>query len=104
MCRYLVIEHRTYSSDKNICYILDKDEDGDLIFFLTKYIIYINEKYYLCGKVALLIIYDKKLHAYEIDIKEEWFIMLPSEFINTYKHRHFLYDNKLYAFSLFNII
>ena len=70
---------------------------------MCKYIVFYENEYHLCGKIAVPKIYCENLHAYEVNHIEDWFIVKPTDILNAHKHRYFSHNNKNYAFSIFDI-
>ena len=99
----IIIDGLKYGIDENIVYVLST-ENNIHIFFNLMNILHINDNLHFASRMIYIperYVYDK--HAFIIKPETEYynktFIILDS-----HKHRLYIYENKYFAFTLFNIV
>ena len=100
----ITMNYINYIVDPLICYVLELNSDNNHpIFFHNKYIININLKWYLCGKLSIPVYYNYEAHAYKVTLFDDWFILEPDKLYYVYKHRFYSEQNNNFAYTIFNI-
>ena len=72
------------------------------IFYLTKYIIQIKDTWVLAGKILIPNLFNNEIHAYNVNIYDDWFICEPHTLYNVNKHRYYNSNGK-HCFPILNL-
>lgn len=80
-----------YATDN--CFVLDVVEENIPVFIIVKLIVCVRGTWVLCGRLAFCKRFHRKLHAYSIDIDDDWAMFRCGEEIDSSVHHTFVLHN-----------
>jgi hypothetical protein len=98
----LQFDHIQYSVGSQ--YVVTVVETEEIPLFLqVKYIVNFRGIWLLCGRLCFAEAFDKYLHAYKINIDNDWAVMYPGEEADHEKHSFFHVNGNLFASCKYHV-
>ena len=100
----IVVEGLSYSVSNSVCYVLHMFEEEDIpCFFQLKYILNVDYKWLLCGKVYFAQKFMPLIHAFSVSDDTSWYAINPTDLTDSHKHRMYIKDENIYMYTTFQV-
>lgn len=88
----------------NQCIILQIVEEEDIpLYFKIKYILMFRDTWILCGRLCFCQRFNRHLHAYSVNVADDWAVVYPGEEADSNSHVSFVIDGCNFVTSKYTV-
>jgi len=94
--------HITYAV--NSCYVVGVVEQEEIpVYFQVKYIVLFRDTWILCGRLCFCSRFCRHIHAYKVNIDNDWAVVYPGEELDYNPHDFFVVDGCSFVSSRYHL-
>lgn len=94
--------HVTYSVDS--CFVVAVVEQEEIpVYVHIKYIVLFRDTWILCGRLCFCARFHRHIHAYRVNIDNDWAIVYPGEEVDYNAHDYFIVDECSFITSKYHV-